>query len=217
MKRNLLIFVSAIFLAGCSKNEKTEDVSSQASSLRVESVVSSNDFQSRIQLFGLLTGQEKFTMWQKHLVKARAQFAASGERRKIASIDQLLNNISVSMFDSQSSGQKDVFLNYFIPVWSGSAKNIFTDEELYDLTFNPGAQIIGRFADDEIGGGLEGGPANCFCHVGTSGFSCRRMTIGIPPTITNGICERTAAECDASSNGCGWLWLQSCSGNHCQF
>ncbi len=217
MKVKLLIFASILFFAGCSKSKITDKTKSDESAIRVKSVAATSEFQSRTQKFSLLTPAEKFQLWQGHILNAKAQFLESDERRKVASIDQLLANLTVEVFDESSTGTSDIFLNYFMPVWSSSAANIFTEQEIYDITFNPAAQVIGRFAPEDIGGGLPGGGPNCFCHIGASGFSCRRLTISIPPSITNGICERTAADCEGSSRGCGWVWLQSCYGNHCQF
>lgn len=216
MKVKVLIFASILFFAGCSKGKIADETKSDESAVRVKSVAATSEFQSRTQKFSLLTPAEKFQLWQGHILNAKAQFEASGERRKVASIDQLLANLTVEVFDENSTGASDVFLNYFMPIWSSSAANIFTELEVYDITSNPAAQVIGRFAPEDIGGGLEGGGANCFCNVGTSGFSCRRITVSLPPSITNGICERTAAICE-ERRGCGWFWLNMCNGNHCQF
>lgn len=57
----------------------------------------------------------------------------------------------------------------------------------------------------------------CFCHTGTAGYSCTRVTVGLPSSVTFGICEYTNAGCTYKRRGCGALWFSACSGNHCQF
>lgn len=206
-----------IMFAACSKTETMQNGLSPASDAKVGSVISTSDFQSRVQLFNLLTTKERFSLWHDHLVKAKKQFTNEGSPAKAASVEELLANLTEDVFDINSEASA-VFSNYFIPRWNETAKAAFTPKELYDIGFNPGAAVIGRFADGEIGSIPDGG-ASCFCHVGTTGYSCRRITVSFPAgvTITNGICERNSAECTGSSTGCGLLWLQSCYGNHCQF
>ena len=133
---------------------------------------------------------------------------------KVSLINDLMANLEVSLFNNNSS-KSDIFSNYFIPIWRKNAKNVFTEFELYDLAFEPSADPVGNVtAPPELPGGI----ANCFCHVGESGFSCRKVSVGFPSgiTITNGVCQ-LVGDCTYSHPGCGWFWLSSCSGNHCNF
>jgi hypothetical protein len=216
MKSTILFFAAVIVITGCTKSMNGDETQNEQSAMRIESVMGSGDFQSRVQMYNLLSPTERLQMWREHLVKAKNQFIGEVRPDKVSLIDELLSNLRVNVFES-GSVEGDVFLNYFIPVWDSRAKTVFDDFEMYDLTFNPSAEIIGsRTAPPEIGE-TPGGTADCFCHVGMSGFSCRRITISIPPSITNGICERTPADCKERNLGCGWFLLSSCKGNHCQF
>lgn len=216
MKLKLTTMLAVItVIAACTKTQTRETDLQNVSGAKLANVIARADFQSRIHVFDLLSKQERYVLWHDHLVKAKEQFVNENNTTRANSISELLANLTPEVFDVSSKASA-VFSNYFMPKWVESARPAFTPAEIYDIGFDPSADIIGRTAPEDIGGGLGG--ANCFCHVGTSGFSCRRIEVGFPSgvSIVNGICERTGT-CTGSSTGCGWLWLQSCSGDHCNF
>lgn len=206
-----------LFFAACTKPQTEMHEPEMVSSEKIESLISTVDFQSRIQMFNLLTKKEKHRMWRDHLVKARTQFLNEGHPAKVAKVDELITNLALDVFDNTTSTSA-VFTNYFMPRWQASLNADFTPKEMYDLGFNPGVDVLGRVAPEEIGTG-GGTGVNCFCHVGTSGFSCRRITVDFPLSISivNGICEQGSSPCVNNRYGCGWFWLSSCNGNHCNF
>jgi hypothetical protein len=218
MKLQVTAIAAAIIMfAACTKTQTANEELNNVSNEKIEALISTVDFQSRIQLFNLLTKKEKYKLWRDHMVKAKNQFLNENSPAKAAKVDEILTNLTVDVFEN-SSNAAAVFSNYFIPRWQATMNVDFTPKEMYDLGFNPGVEVLGRVAPEEIGTG-GGGGANCFCHAGASGFSCRRITVEIPMgiSIVNGICEQSAIQCVYSRYGCGWFWLSSCNGNHCNF
>jgi hypothetical protein len=224
MKTIFLLPVMALALtSGCSKQavkEETQVLARAPAHVQLNSLRTSNDFQSRIQVYNLMTADEQFRLWYDHLTLARGQFENNAQSEKVALVEQLFSNLKVELFKGdRDNAELDVFLNYFVPLWNDQASRVFTALELYDLVSDPTAEEIGvKVAPMEIGTSPGGSVPDCFCHVGTSGFSCRRISVGIPSgiVITNGICE-LVGNCSYSRRGCGFLWLSSCNGNHCNF
>jgi hypothetical protein len=213
----LLVAVMASTM-NCTKKDAPNEPKAEVSAIRENTVARSGDFQSRGQMYSLLTDNEKFQLWQAHLQKAKLQFTAAGMSAKVALVDELLAGISPAVF-TDNSIEGDVFSNYNIPMWDARAKTILTDQEIYVLTFDPNGDVMGGLTAPGDIGNLPGddGMASCFCNVGTSGFSCRKIIIGTSPSIQNGICERTSADCHEIQRDCGWFWHYACDGNHCQF
>jgi hypothetical protein len=214
-KQLVPIFFIAVLL-GCSKSKNADPTEEKTLKIKIESVIASTSSEERIQMFNLLTAEEKYVLWKDHFQKAKAQFTASGHTQKISLIDDLLLNFTSSVFDDNSQAG-DVFLNYFVPIWNNLAETAFTSQELYDISFNPAAVVIGNLVVQPEDDDNPSPTAGCFCHAGTSGFSCRKVIVSIPPSIQNGICERSNADCTEKRRGCGWFWLSTCDGNHCQF
>lgn len=218
MKRvffSMLLGTGLLVQTACNKANNTDDGLSDLSDNSISSVLNDADFSSRVQKYSLLLPSEKYKLWRDYWLRAKAQFTASRETAKVNLVDRLLSGISASVFDDISNTESDVYFNYTMPIWQQDARLVMTDQEIYDLGFNPSAEVVGKAVpsvEDESG-------PKCFCHVGMSGFTCRRVQFGFPSgvTITNGICERTAAYCEGSNWGCGWVWAQSCYGNHCNF
>lgn len=211
----LLLGTGLLAQTACTKSNNPDDGLSDASATRISSVLNDGDFSSRIQKYGMLLPAERHQLWKDHWLKAKAQFTAAGETAKVSLVDRLLNDLKLSVFEDIGGSTADVYFTYTMPVWQQDARQVMSDQEIYDLGFNPSAEVIGRAVPSVE----ESGGPQCFCHVGMSGFTCRRVQVGFPSgiTVTNGICERTAAYCEGSSLGCGWVWFQSCYGNHCNF
>lgn len=218
-KITTILLLAAVITSSmnCKKSDAIPLTSKQLSENKIQSVVQARDFSSRGQMYSLLTSDEKYNMWLSHLQMAKEQFADSGEVDKLLLIQRLLEAMSPAVFE-ENSPEQDVFLNYFIPLWDKDAKRVFTDEEEYEITFVPDATVISKIAPIDIGDtpGGDGTPP-CFCNVGTSGFTCRKWIISIPPSVQNGICEKTSADCLEKRKNCGWFWQYTCDGNHCQF
>ncbi len=216
MKRIIFVLVISGFIS-CSKQAENglpdqRAVADRSTSARAIDARSSYD--ERIQIYNLMKETERYNLWFNHLKNAKKQFTDNRETSKANLVAQLMEHLSVGIFASFSSTEKDVFLNYFIPSWLNNARTTFTSLEIYDLTFDPTSVSIGNRASlppDE-------GSANCFCHVGNSGYSCTKVTVSFPwgVTVSNGMCEGSV-ECRASMLGCGLLWLESCNGGHCNY
>jgi len=219
MKKQKFLFVLlTLLIAGCSKTAIVETARDEPLTADITQLRTEADPESRIQFFNLLSAQERFDLWQQHLTRARDQFVNAGITAKYLLVEKLLSNISVTLFSDKAGVELDVFLNFFAPTWKDHAQKVFTEQELYDLTFDPFAEKIGvRPAPPEIGTTPDPIPS-CFCHVGTSGYACRKISVGFPSgvTITNGICE-FVGDCRYNRRGCGFLWLYSCNGSHCNF
>lgn len=202
-------------MAACTKPYFLEDDNAEASLLRIENFKATIDIQSQKQKYSLLSAPEKYQIWATHLQRAKIQFLESGHFEKSASISYLLDKLIVSVFSQAPTAAKDVFFNYHIPIWSSKAKNIFSEQEIYDLTSDPAKQIIGALTASD-----RAPKVSCFCHVGQVGFSCTSSTlvIGIPPsyTIQQGVCICNT-DCKETSSGCGWFWYYSCNGRDCNF
>ena len=217
-KIQIFFLVFIVLFNACSKTEYNKDKKVPKPKDQVDLNVilrESTDFESLIQMFNLLTASEKYELWYEHLLDAKDQFFH--EQDKVDMIDYLLSNMDSSIFIANSY-ENDVFTNYFVPIWIDSAKNFFSDLEIYDLTFDVTAEVIGEEETEEFMP-PDDGPVNCFCHVGNTGYSCKKISIGFPSgiTIQYGVCEQGHSSCNSSSLGCGFLWLQSCNGNHCSF
>ncbi|MEK7226851.1 MAG: bacteriocin fulvocin C-related protein [Bacteroidota bacterium] len=217
-KITLCLFAIVTALLGCQKNNTLERKSSEKPNIQLERLSTASDFEVQKQIFNLMAPSERYSLWDGHLQNAKNQFTNTNESKKVALIEELLAAISVSVFDNTSTANS-IFENYFLPTWQSKADTTFSAMELFDLTYDPTEDTIGyRTAPPEIGGEPGGGPSpKCFCHAGTSGLSCTKLVITIPPSITFGTCERTNAYCKESDYGCGRLWLWSCDGNHCQY
>lgn len=216
MKRKLTTLLAiTVMLIACTKSSRNEEAAQANSTAAIKEKIAGAGFAARVQLFNMLNTQEKFNLWHAHLLQARNEYAVNGNTNALVKIDELLANLTPEVFEADSKAST-VFSNYFMPQWNVSAQKFFSPEELYNICFDPAADIMKLVAPDDVGGG--GGQASCFCHVGASGFSCRKIQVGIPSgvTIVNGICERSG-ECKGAGTGCGWFWLQSCYGDHCNF
>jgi len=213
MKQNIFWLASLLLLVSCSKQDLQGTASSAEKS---KAMLTKADFESRTRIFNAMPASERFQLWKEHLREAATGFAAQGAANKAASVNELLAELQESVFE-QDSYAADVFTGYFLPAWASKASKIFDQVELYKLTFDPTADVNSLTAPGDVGTGLEDG-VGCFCHVGNSGYSCRTISVSIPlgVTIKNGICENTGA-CTVSNLGCGFLWLSSCNGNHCNF
>jgi len=216
LKLGLLVFL--ITLLGCKKDNSSENRNPEKPNSQLERLSTVSDFDAQKQIFNLMTPSERYSLWDGHLQNAKNQFTNTNEPKKVALIEELLAAISASVFDNTSTANS-IFENYFLPTWQSKADTTFSVMELFDLTYDPTEDTIGwRTAPPEIGGEPGGGSApKCFCHAGTTGLSCTKFVVSIPPSITFGTCERTNAYCRESDYGCGRFWLKSCDGNHCQY
>jgi hypothetical protein len=222
MRKLNIGIISAIFLflSSCNKKDKfdgTQSAIQEENSQPGHYTANNADFETDIIAYNLLSASECYDIWAGHLQKAKTQFTFKNESIKANMVDYLLNNLTESVFDDGSYTQT-VFLNYFVPTWIDSAESIFTEVEFYDLTVEPYLDTIGveREISEPDGNNLYAMP-KCFCHTGARGYSCTRVQIGFPTNITFGNCERTNADCRERARGCGFMWLSSCDGNHCQY
>jgi hypothetical protein len=175
-----------------------------------------SDFGSLVNMYNLLDSKSKYFFWSNHFLTASAN---TNTLQKKAKIDELRTFLTPELFN-ESSRQAAIFTNYLIPAWAEKAKAIFSETELFQLLYeNNQIKANLRKSANQAGNDEQKVEADCFCHAGTSGYSCQKVTVGFPSgiTIENGICEQSQISCNSSSEGCGFLWLQSCSGNHCQF
>lgn len=202
-------------IISCRKSTYSDQGPSKKSNSQFSRLGTENDFESRKQMFGLMTPNERYILWRDHLLTAKNQFTSTNEHPKVELINELLSAISASIFDENSTAA-DVFKNYFLPAWQPKANTIFSTMELFDLTYDPTESNIGsREAPPEIGNGPgDGSLGRCWCHAGQSGYSCMRYQF--PWGVTSGVCERVG-ECREKLPGCGTLWLFRCDGNHCNF
>ena len=220
--KKLLLVVLVAALISCSKQQAYETARADIPATPATMLRESGSLDGQVQVYNLLTAPEKYKLWWDHLMKAKLQFQTARQYDKVALVEQLLSNIRVSLFSDDPALQQEseIFMNYFVPLWNASAEQVFSEMELYDLVSDPTVEVIGeRTAPPDMGEvPVDGGPAPCFCHVGTKGYTCKKMTVGFPSGISwvIGVCEKVG-DCDPSRRGCGFLWLQSCNGNHCNY
>lgn len=198
----LFIVISAF---SCTKSDQIPIKPAEAA-LQNATTISSDAVQ---QIYNQLSADEKFSYWDAHLRFCEDSLAA-GFPEKASAIASLRGSLKTSIFEDESDAAT-VFLNYTLPVWLTNAEKVLTEVEIFELTmqnkFLPNVNIVPEVDN-----------AECFCHVGNKGYSCKKMELGFPSgvTITYGICE-APDPCEGSRRGCGFLWLQSCSGGHCNF
>ncbi|MFM7645867.1 MAG: hypothetical protein ACKO41_04045 [Sphingomonadales bacterium] len=109
-----LLIIMILSLGSCSKSHFQNEKNATASLLRVENFKTSADIEIQKYKYSLLTAQEKYNIWAAHLQKGKIQFLQSAQFEKSASVDHLLANLTVSVFSSVSTRDRDIFFNYFI-------------------------------------------------------------------------------------------------------
>lgn len=190
----------------------------------IRSFISANDISLKRQLFQLLSPGERWMIWTKHLDAFMEKFShvEEAKRQKIGELSRML---SPKVFEDNSR-EKDVFINYSFPKWMHHAKERMTTTELILLAYHDPSIFLGqgaKYAREPVPATksktAEGGSVpDCFCHVGTHGFSCTKFVYGTSGVnATHGICEQGSARCNYSSWGCGPLWALSCDGNTCNW
>jgi hypothetical protein len=203
MKQSLAaIFLFCIFTAlSCTKDKEAS--LDQLSEVAMETFHSGSAEEQK-QMYSAMTAEEKYNIWIDHLTAMQGRF--SGNSQQEALILQLKGKLSPGVFTDDSHDQI-VFMNYYTPQWMGYAKQVFNDKEIYDLVFE------NKNLPYE-----ESSTPDCFCHVGNSGYSCKKWSIGFPSgvTVEYGMCENAYA-CNYSRRGCGFLWVESCNGSHCNY
>lgn len=198
-----------LVLLSCTKSE-TNISPSSVESKKIAVFKTTTDFSTQVQLFNLLSGKEKFQFWKENLANVQKLTSVKNNALKIALIQELSASISSEVFE-EGSNQNIIFKNYTSAIWVKKAAQAFSKEELYDYFFD----------HQQIQTNLVGEPnvlADCFCHVGNSGYSCKQTSVGFPSgvTIKHGMCEQPT-DCKESSSGCGLLWFESCNGGHCNY
>lgn len=207
-------FPLILFLAFAACSKQTEVVT-ESTALQVEKVRMAPDYDAARQMFRQLQPAAAAFLWVKHVNEYKNLNSIRKNPDKQAAIDALLTHIRAGIF-VRNSKEAVIFLNYTFPAWLSLHGKRLSQRELYDLCFDP-LQLSSMEAGQEYE--LEDAAnAPCFCHIGNSGYSCKKLSIGIPSgvTVEYGICE-SGSDCAFKTIGCGVFWLESCNGSHCSF
>jgi hypothetical protein len=208
------------FMISCEKKDLAIESKPEKKKVELSSdaELTARDFDEDVIEYNLMTPAEKYKLWADHWEKAKEFFSGKSESTKVAMLDSMMAAISENSFDSTKT-EYSVLNGYWIPKWQNDLTSVFTDDEIYDLSFNPKTDSVGKAAPPDLGFDLGGdGAVNCFCHVGTNGFSCKKLSVGFPNIgYDYGTCEQGVQACTYKRYGCSWLWMSSCNGNHCNY
>jgi len=239
MKKSPFLATMLLFaIVSCTKNEQSSFINEDA---QVQKLLKAGDSQAQVQIYNLMQPAVRRKLWVHHLGNAKKQFVQSGEWSKVKLIDELLKQMSVDVFKTDSR-QQTVFLHYFLPQWTKAAREMFSDLGFYDLVGNPGQSLIrsssakdtpiatgevASLVSPDYNGEDDGSVPKCFCHLNQLGYACSvsetTVTVSSIGVISysykykEGRCEKKPAECRETLLGCGTLWLASCDGNGCVF
>lgn len=220
-----LILTISVLLLSCTK--KIETITPKQSEFEMKLLKFQNEDNPGVKkiIYRLFTAQDKVKFWKTHfnLALQNQPYLRSEIAKDL--IQELNKMINPEMF-IDGTNSNSLSKAYYMPVWLKKAELVLTKNQINELVFSNFLDIqkpttIGQDQIKKQVTKLGDGPeivADCFCHVGETGFSCKKTTIGFPSgvTVTIGICEQAYA-CNSSSSGCGWFWLSTCDGGHCNF
>jgi hypothetical protein len=211
-------FILFFLLIGCSKNVNYNN-EALTNSESIRKINSFDNLSAKKQVYSLLTSEVKFDLWVEHIDRLMAGSMIAQNNQKKELIKELRSFITKEIFENNSK-EKEVVLSYYAPKWLAKAEKVFTGKEVYEIVYDNVFFAPVKINANSKGNLLAAVPSeevDCFCHVGNSGYSCKKLVITLPPEVTYGICEQGSLPCKNSSNGCGFLFLESCNGNHCNF
>jgi hypothetical protein len=227
MKKLSLVFSILILLTteSCKKNkveQKADEIS--ISEMKLQTLSQQKSPESIKQVYNLLSKSEKCEYWKRHLQLVLSDENTTNDLEKKKLIKELLSLLKPAIFDPKSP-EHGVFLAYEFQIWRQKASEFFTEQQLYEIlnenrqnistarvVTNSNTNIYDEFIPPNEGS------VGCFCNAGSSGFSCKLISIGSGDLIKYGMCEAPSSHpCASSSSGCGWFWLQACNGAHCNF
>lgn len=222
-------FIYAIIIAStlmnCSK--KVETQTSEQTDFEIKLFKYQNEDNPGVRkiIYRLFTETEKVKFWKTHFKLALQKESYASNEAAVSLIHDLDNMIKPEMFIDGSNANY-ISKAYFMPLWLKKAETVLDKNQIGELVY---ANFLDEIKPVTVKPEqikkqitmLGSGPeivADCFCHVGETGFSCKRTDIGFPSgvTVKIGICEQAYA-CNSSNSGCGWFWLSSCDGGHCNF
>lgn len=220
-KTKFFLLATITIILGCSKSDpqaisnptKQKPVIAKASHAAIEKFKEERNLETSRQMYLGMSASERHQVWLDHFTDYKRNSNVSTDSRKMELIGDLEAALSTGIFENGVRNATDVFINYTLPKWTKKAEKVFSPIEIYDLMFE------NRVTEPVTEIGSVGSPiAECFCHVGNNGYSCKLVKAGIPSglEIINGVCEFTV-DCKSSRVGCGALWLSSCNGSHCNF
>lgn len=225
LKSIIYAFIIAITLMNCTKKMETQIIDHSGFELKILKYQNEANPGIKKIIYRLFTETEKVKFWKMHFKLALQKQSYTSNQSAVNLIHDLDNMINEEMF---IDGSKANYLSkaYYMPLWLKKAESVLNKNQIGELVYTNyldevKPEIIHPEQIKKQNTMLGSGPevvADCFCHVGETGFSCKRTDIGFPSgvTVKIGICEQAYA-CNSANSGCGWFWLSSCDGGHCNF
>ena len=211
MKSKLLFLlcISFIMIYGCSKENTESGKLPDAKTVALNALQNATSTDARTQIYLGMSAAERYALWKDHFSVWKDSPVLKNNPAKLQLVQELENSLNVEIFADSSEAQT-VFLNYTFQNWLYFASQLFTDDELFELTMQNIVVPVQSNIVDNL--------PDCFCHVGNTGYKCKKVSVGFPLVfqVDYGMCE-LATPCDASRLGCGAFWLESCNGAHCNF
>jgi hypothetical protein len=208
MKSKLIILMTALVLvfSNCSKIEMENTPQLNQPSLAVKS---EKNVSTQLLMYSSLTTQEQETLWLAHLNYCLSTYTLTTEQ--ITKINEGITLINNGLFSGVNVNQYDIWVVATTDVFPSVKKRYMvfgTLTEYTDSEFtNPHPTPMVPNGAGSDGCGCSDAQYNDFC--GTNNF----YVIGVGSYQYR--CEDPS--CDATSGGCGWFWLKSCSGDCKQF
>ncbi len=195
-----------LLLFSCSKQAAKGDSTffSESSKLRISKVESILARDNRKLAYSLLTPQEKYYIWMKHLENAGNDPSFTHEQKNV--INEAKTFLSVSYFEGSkmlSDKSFDILKYRVSKLFTENFKTrIFNDLTNKDEVINIQKSVSPNMV----------GPVVCECHK-ESDF-CGRYDFNSGPCAYIYRCEKlsTCPSNPGNNSGCGWFWNESCDG-----
>lgn len=220
----VVLLIATVLIASCTKESKITPA--EQSALKVQQTSNGALVQPEQQLlFGMLTPQEKRTLWVNHLTDATLNNGFSSVQN--AKIEELITMLTTTNpFDPANEEYKTYLQNISLPNWEANVGSTFTPNQVYYLTstFYPSyhdfetAMVSATAGGSNTGFNGGGNVVNCECNkVAGSSSDCPHLktTISISPSIeiTYAPCpQQSPSPCNYQSWGCRIFGLWSCNG-----
>lgn len=194
MKKLLLIAVLCISLFSCSNSDETQTDSQS----KISQVLSEKDETSQRLMYGLLSKEEKFHIWDDKIKKIINSNTLSQEQ--LILMNDLQNQITPNLFDdSKANDEREIFKNIYVKNFLEKASVIFSHEFIYENFFVISSRpVVLEIVPIEDNGGSK---PPCGCNIGSI-WSC---AMSHPCKSTN--------KCTTTMEGCGFATMFECNGN----
>lgn len=193
-------------MASCSKQTQSPVIQPEDGSMKkIQAVQNLSDVTAQRMAFSLFTPDEKVLFWKEHIASFVRENNLNQEQL------QLINEISSKVTPRLYTDKKfaSIFKVTVIDPWLVKASKTFDNTEIFQIGFNPGRDLtnLSKIKSNFV-------TRDCKCAVGSK-FTCYKVTVGYPPSITYGKCSNVKHNCNILNGGCGFAGASDCDGDHC--